>query len=145
MLKIALVGVGGISGEHIPVWDKMENAELSAICDIRQERMERYPEKRRYADFNEMLAKEDIDILDICLPTYLHADYAVKAMEKGINVICEKPVSLNESDVSRVYSAARKMNVKFMGLVLASLPPFLIFVIFQKHILGGINIGGVKG
>ncbi len=114
MLKIALVGVGGISGEHIPVWDKMENAELSAICDIRQERMERYPEKRRYADFNEMLAKEDIDILDICLPTYLHADYAVKAMEKGINVICEKPVSLNESDVSRVYSAARKMNVKFM-------------------------------
>lgn len=38
-----------------------------------------------------------------------------------------------------------QMNVKFMGLVLASLPPFLIFVIFQKHILGGINIGGVKG
>ncbi len=114
MLKIALVGVGGISGEHIPVWDKMENAELSAICDIRPERMERYPEKRRYTDFDNMLAKEDIDILDICLPTYLHADYAVKAMEKGINVICEKPISLNESDVPRVYSAARKMNVKFM-------------------------------
>ncbi len=115
MLKIALAGVGGISGEHIPVWDKMEDAELSAICDIRPERMERYPEKRRYTDFNEMLAKEDIDILDICLPTYLHTDYAVKAMEKGINVICEKPVSLNESDVQRVYSAARKTNVKFMA------------------------------
>ncbi len=114
MLKIALAGVGGISGEHIPVWDKMEDAELSAICDIRPERMERYPEKRRYTDFDNMLAKEDIDILDICLPTYLHADYAVKAMEKGINVICEKPISLNESDVPRVYSAARKMNVKFM-------------------------------
>lgn len=40
---------------------------------------------------------------------------------------------------------AIQMNVKFMGLVFASLPPFLIFVIFQKHILGGINIGGVKG
>lgn len=114
MLKIALVGVGGISGEHIPVWDKMEDAELSAICDIRPERMARYPEKRKYTDFNEMLAKEDIDILDICLPTYLHTDYAVKAMEKRINVICEKPVSLNASDVSRVYSTARKMNVKFM-------------------------------
>lgn len=38
-----------------------------------------------------------------------------------------------------------QMNVKFMGLVLASLPPFLIFVIFQRHIMGGINIGGVKG
>lgn len=36
-------------------------------------------------------------------------------------------------------------NVKFMGLVFASIPPFLIFVIFQKHILGGVNVGGVKG
>lgn len=114
MLKIGLIGVGGISGEHIPVWDKMEGAELSAICDIRPERMERYPEKRRYTDFNEMLENEEIDILDICLPTYLHADYAVKAMEKGIHVICEKPVSLKEEDVARVYRAAQKMNVKFM-------------------------------
>lgn len=114
MLKIGLIGVGGISGEHIPVWDKMEGAELSAICDIRPERMERYPEKRRYTDFNEMLENEEIDILDICLPTYLHADYAVKAMEKGIHVICEKPVSLKEEDVARVYPAAQKMNVKFM-------------------------------
>ncbi len=114
MLKIGLVGVGGISGEHIPVWEAMENVELSAICDIRTERMERYPEKHRYTDFNEMLEKEDIDILDICLPTYLHADFAVNAMEKGIHVICEKPVSLKKEDVDRVYSVAQKMNVKFM-------------------------------
>lgn len=36
-------------------------------------------------------------------------------------------------------------NVKFMGLVFASIPPFLIFVMFRKHILGGVNVGGVKG
>ena len=77
MLKIGLVGVGGISGEHIPVWEAMEHVELSAICDIRPERMERYPKKHKYIDFNEMLEKENIDILDICLPTYLHADFAV--------------------------------------------------------------------
>lgn len=114
MLKIGLVGVGGISGEHIPVWEAMEHVELSAICDIRPERMERYPKKHKYIDFNEMLEKENIDILDICLPTYLHADFAVKAMEKGIHVICEKPVSLKKEDVERVYSSAKKMNVKFM-------------------------------
>lgn len=114
MLKVGLVGVGGISGEHIPVWEAMEDAELTAICDIRPEQMKRYPNKRRYMDFNEMLEKEDIDILDICLPTYLHADFAVKAMEKGINVICEKPISLKSDDVARVYSTAQKMNVKFM-------------------------------
>ena len=87
MLKVALVGVGGISGAHIPAWESMDDAELVAICDIRPERMEKYPDKRRYTDFDEMLENENVDILDICLPTFLHADFAVKAMEKGINVI----------------------------------------------------------
>ena len=114
MLKIGLVGVGGISGAHIPVWEAMENAELVALCDIRPERMEKYEGKCCYLDFDEMLANEELDILDICLPTYLHADFAVKAMEKGINVITEKPISLKEEDVERVYSTAAKNNVKFM-------------------------------
>lgn len=114
MLKIALAGVGGISGAHIPAWEAMKDAELVALCDIRPEQMEKYPDKRHYTDFDEMLGSEEIDILDICLPTYLHADYAVKAMEKGINVICEKPVSLKREDVARVYGAAKKNGVKFM-------------------------------
>lgn len=114
MLKIGLVGVGGISGAHIPAWEEMENAELVALCDIRTERLEKYPDKKHYTDYEEMLEKEEFDIIDICLPTYLHADYAIKAMEKGINVICEKPISLKEEDVERVYSTAKKNNVKFM-------------------------------
>ncbi|MBE6794959.1 MAG: Gfo/Idh/MocA family oxidoreductase [Ruminococcaceae bacterium] len=115
MLKIGLVGVGGISGAHIPAWEAMENAELVALCDIRPERMEKFEGKKRlYTSFEEMLANEELDILDICLPTYLHADFAVMAMEKGINVITEKPISLKEEDVERVYRTAEKNNVKFM-------------------------------
>ena len=114
MLKIGLVGVGGISHSHIDAWEKMEDAELIAMCDIRPERMEKFEDKHCYIDFDEMLANEDFDIIDICLPTYLHADFAVKAMEKGINVITEKPISLKEEDIDRVYKTAEKNNVKFM-------------------------------
>ncbi len=115
MLKVALVGVGGISGAHIPAWDSMDDVELVALCDIRPEQMKNYEDKKRcYTDFDKMLANEEIDILDICLPTYLHADFSIKAMEKGINVICEKPISLNREDVKRVYETAEKNNVKFM-------------------------------
>ena len=114
MLKIGLVGVGGISHSHIDAWEKMEDAELIAMCDIRPERMEKFPDKHRYTDFDEMLNNEEFDIIDICLPTYLHADFAVKAMEKGINVITEKPISLKEEDIDRVYKTAEKNNVKFM-------------------------------
>ena len=114
MLKVGLVGVGGISHSHIDAWEKMEDANLIAMCDIRPERMEKFPEKHCYTDFDEMLANEEFDVIDICLPTYLHADFAVKAMEKGINVITEKPISLKEEDIDRVYKTAEKNNVKFM-------------------------------
>lgn len=114
MLKVGLVGVGGISGAHIPAWMDMEETELVAICDVRPEQMEKYPAIRHYTDFEEMLNNEELDILDICLPTYLHAEYAIKAMDKGIHVISEKPVSLIAEDAERVYAAAERNNVKFM-------------------------------
>ena len=114
MLKIGLVGVGGISGAHGPAWQEMEDAKLMAVCDIRPERMEQYPDANHYTDFDEMLKNEELDILDICLPTYLHADFAEKALEKGINVLCEKPISLKDSDITRLYDAAKRNNAKFM-------------------------------
>ena len=117
MLKVGFVGVGGISGAHIPVWLKIPEVELVALCDVRPKQMEKWAEQTSanfYTDFDEMLKSEKLDILDICLPTYLHADYSIKAMEMGINVICEKPLSLKYEDVKRVYAAAEKNNVKFM-------------------------------
>ena len=114
MLKIGLVGCGGISGAHVPGWQALDDCEIVAICDVRQEMMDKYPGPRQYLSFDEMLQKEELDIVDICLPTFLHPDYAIKAMEKGINVLCEKPISLNRDDVERVYAAAEKNNVKFM-------------------------------
>ncbi|MBQ7839665.1 MAG: Gfo/Idh/MocA family oxidoreductase [Lachnospiraceae bacterium] len=114
MLKVGLAGVGGISGAHIPAWEAMEDVELVALCDIRQERLDHYPSKRHYLDFEQMLEAEKLDILDICLPTYLHVDFAIKAMEKGIHVICEKPISLKEEDIERAYATAKRKNVNFM-------------------------------
>ena len=76
--------------------------------------MDLYPDKKHYLDFDEMLEKEEPDIVDICLPTYLHADFAVKAMEHGIHVICEKPISLKREDVNRIYDTAHRMHVNFM-------------------------------
>lgn len=58
MLKVGLVGVGGIGGAHIPAWDARENVELIALCDIRPERMEPYPDKRHYTDFADCVEKE---------------------------------------------------------------------------------------
>lgn len=112
MLKVGLIGVGGISSAHIPAWEAMDDVELVALCDIRPEQMEKYKDtKHCYTNALDMLENENLDIVDICLPTYLHADYSIMAMERGINVICEKPISLCETDVKRVYDAAENNNV----------------------------------
>lgn len=114
MLRIGLVGCGGISGAHVPSWDDMEGAELVAICDIRPEKMERYPGHKFYTDYDKMLDENEFDIIDVCLPTFLHCEYACRAMNRGINVITEKPASLHKEDVERLYSVAEKNGVKYM-------------------------------
>ena len=106
MLRVGLVGVGGISGVHIPAWEAMEDVELVALCDVRPEQMQNHADKHCYTDYSLMLQNEKLDIVDICLPTYLHADYAIAAMNKGIHVLCEKPISLKLEDVQRVYGSA---------------------------------------
>lgn len=114
MLKVAVIGAGAISAAHIPAWQTMPNAKLVALCDIRPECMDAYENVRKYTDFDELLASEELDIVDICLPTFLHAEYSIKAMQRGIHVVCEKPISLHKEDVARIYAAAKENNVKFM-------------------------------
>ena len=67
-----------------------------------------------YASLEEMLEKENLDILDICTPSYLHADMAVYALSKGVHVISEKPMVLNTEDGRRVIEAAKKSGKKYM-------------------------------
>ena len=140
MLKVGLVGAGGISRAHIPAWIAMEETELVALCDVRTEQMEEFPDQRHYTDFEEMLEKETLDILDICLPTYLHVDYAVKAMEKGIHVICEKPIALRAEEAVRAYAAAEKNHVNFMvAQVLRFWPEYM----FLKELIDSARYGKV--
>lgn len=117
MLKVGIAGTGGISSAHLKGWENIPEARLVAACDIRPEKVDPVGEKygcHVYYDLDEMLQREQLDVLDICLPTYLHADTAVKAIERGIHVLTEKPVSLHREDVARVYGAARAKGVRVM-------------------------------
>ncbi len=114
MYKVALVGLGGISNTHLPVWKELDDCKLVAVCDTRPEQMDAYPDARHYTDFYEMLEKEKLDMLDICVPTFLHTKFALAAMKKGIHVLCEKPVSMEVGDVDLLYRTAEENHVKFM-------------------------------
>lgn len=114
MLRVGLLGAGGISSSHVPAWEEREDTDLVAVCDLRPENLEKYPGKKHYTSLDEMLDDETLDILDICVPTPFHVDSAVKAMDRGIHVICEKPCALDPKDIERAYEAAKRNRVNFM-------------------------------
>lgn len=117
MIRLGIVGTGNISNSHLSAWAFVPEVQWVCACDIRNEKVQQAAEKtgaKPYTDFDEMLANEEIDILDICLPTNLHPSFAKKAMEKGIHVITEKPISLHKEDVRMLYTTAKKHNVRFM-------------------------------
>ncbi|NLK39284.1 MAG: Gfo/Idh/MocA family oxidoreductase [Clostridiales bacterium] len=149
MFKVAIAGVGGISKSHIAAWLKIPNAKITALCDVRPEQMKGPQEQTgatTYVSFDEMLEREQIDILDICLPTDLHADYAIKAIEKGINVLIEKPISLKYEDVERVYSAAEKHGVKVMVAQVLSFWRDYLYLkeLVDKRIYGRVLSGSME-
>ena len=105
-LKNAILNIPNTPHESVPMGeDDSDNVELRKWGEPTQFDFE----AKAHWDIG-----EDLDILDICLPTFLHADYSIKAMEKGMHVICEKPISLHAEDVERIYSTAHQINVKFM-------------------------------
>lgn len=116
-MKVAMIGMGGISGTHRACWKKIKDIEVVAVCDIRKENADAAAEDmgaKAYYSYEEMAKNEKYDILDICLPTYLHAEYAVKALESGVHVICEKPASLKIEDIDRIYNAAEENGKNVM-------------------------------
>ena len=93
MLKAAILGYGGIAQSHRLGYERLEKenapVRLAALCDIDPSRFENDAARRYacYTDLETMLREEKPDIVDICLPTYLHADYAVKALKHGCHVL----------------------------------------------------------
>ncbi len=93
-LAWGIVGSGGISGAHCDAVRECERAELVAFCDIKLDRAERRASENGggdvYEDFNELLARDDIDAISICAPSGLHATIGVAAARAGKHILSEK-------------------------------------------------------
>ena len=117
MIKVAIAGVGGMGGLHFNIYNDAEGIELVAACDVSDEILKKKIGDRNirtYTDFEEMLKNEKVDIIDISTPSYLHAEYAIKALDAGFNVICEKPMTLDAKSAEAVRLAAEKSGKLFM-------------------------------
>ncbi|MBQ9859828.1 MAG: Gfo/Idh/MocA family oxidoreductase [Clostridia bacterium] len=101
MLKIGLIGCGFMGAMHANCYKVLPDVEITAVADIRREKAEEIAAGTNatiYGDGMDLIAQADVDIIDICLPTFLHAEYALAAMDKVKYLFVEKPVTLTVAE-----------------------------------------------
>ncbi|MFC3831795.1 MULTISPECIES: Gfo/Idh/MocA family protein [Deinococcus] len=110
VVSAAIIGAGGISKRHYEGY-KQAGVNVVAIADaseaIRQLREKEW-EVRAYATFEELLANEDVQAVSICTPNAFHAPATIMALDRGIHVLCEKPLSLDLDACDAMIAAARR-------------------------------------
>lgn len=132
MINVGIVGLGFMGKAHFQFYQSSRKAQVVAIADVD-------PKKRAgdwsaiggnigdttgvvvdlsgirtYARAADLIADGDVDLVDICLPTYLHATATLAALKAGKHVMCEKPMALNSADCARVVKAAKTAPGKMM-------------------------------
>jgi predicted dehydrogenase len=118
-IKVGVIGCGYIAEEaHLPNLLSCPEAELTAIADVRHERLltigKKFCVKKLYTDYHDMLKNNLIDAVVVCVPTFLHHKVVVDALEAGKHVFCEKPMATTLDEADEMILAARKNNVKLM-------------------------------
>ena len=123
-VKIALIGAGNIANAHLESYCKVPDAEIVAICDINPDRLaktaDRFGIERRYTDVDSMLADNpDLDAADVCVWNCNHAECSIKALNAGLNVLCEKPMAYSAKEAEEMKAAAdRSGKLLMIGFVL---------------------------
>lgn len=133
MLRIGLIGFGFMGRMHFDNYVRLTEegypVELSAICDLRIEELkggkadgnmstarEVYDlsSYNLYDDLETMLEQEELDVIDICVPTYLHAGMACSLLERGYHVFCEKPMGRTSAESRKMAETAVRSGKKLM-------------------------------
>ena len=124
MIRVGIVGLGFMGKMHFRCYQALGDVQVVAICDTDRSRFEEtggaagniegaeapldFTSIELHDDFDKMLAEAKLDALSVTLPTYLHKEATVKALDTGVNVLCEKPVALTVEDGREMLAAAEQ-------------------------------------
>ena len=142
-LRVGVVGLGRISGRHIEPAIENGKSTLVALCDNKERVLKAACEKygvKGYLDYKEMIDNENLDVLHICLPHYLHVPVAIYAMERGVNVLSEKPMAIKAEDGERAIKCAEKCGVNY-GVIFQC--RYNAPTVFVKNLLDSGKLGKI--
>ncbi len=131
MIRVGVIGLGMMGNTHLDVYAKRKDVQVVAISDLDPDRLSGkaraagniegqaqggadLSKARRYPEGMELIADGDVDLVDICLPTPLHVEYAIAALEAGKHVLVEKPLGRTAAEAHKLVSAAKKAKGMIM-------------------------------
>jgi len=112
MVRIGIVGFGGMGQVHYMNYKKIEDCQVVATVNTSEAgklKAEEYG-VAYYEDIRQMVENEDIDVIDICTPTFLHKAHVMESLSFGKHVIVEKPIALHKEDAIEMYRMAKEKN-----------------------------------
>ncbi len=116
-LRAAVIGLGGISAAHLGGWAKAEGVDVIAGADVNEEAVKSAVDTHGlagYTDWERMLDEEKPDLVSVCTPPFLHREMASAALERGIHVMCEKPMAGTIEDAEALADVAASADALLM-------------------------------
>ena len=114
-IRFGLIGCGRVAPRHAQSFAELADARLVAVADVIESRAQRFAKEyhaEAYTDYRRLLERRDIDVVNICTPSGMHAHMAIEAMQAGKHVIVEKPMAMNLRDADRMIATEQATGVK---------------------------------
>jgi len=109
-------GVGAMGRNHARLYSELAGVELIGVADVNKQlaiSIAQSYERKAYADYNDLL-NENLDAVSIAVPTTLHKEVALDAIQQGINILVEKPIADTVENADEIIEAARQKGIKLM-------------------------------
>ena len=117
-IKIGMIGAGAIAQAYAQSFTNCEHAELAAVVDVRKEAAEAVAESHgcfAVTDYKKLLKTTDVDAVLVCTPPITHPEICIHFLEKGIHVLCEKPLAVDSESALSMVAAAEESGALFTG------------------------------
>lgn len=140
-MKVGIIGMGAIGPIHVNAL-KARGQKIVAICDLEREKCDKVIEKfalsaKIYTDYKQMLDAEELDVVHICTPHYLHAEMVCEGLKRNINVLCEKPLAISLEQLDKIEQAVKTTKAQ-LGVCFQN--HFNASVLYVKEFLKGKEI-----
>ncbi|QQS28489.1 MAG: Gfo/Idh/MocA family oxidoreductase [Sphingobacteriales bacterium] len=116
MVNFAIIGIGNIGTRHAKHIYQNPKSNLIAVCDISRKNEEiirsYYPNINFFNNYKELLQLQNIDVVNICTPNYLHSQMTIDALQANMNVLCEKPMAISSIECDKMILTSKEVNKK---------------------------------